>query len=830
MPAASTGLLAAARAWIGAGRQGGLAKPSPAQTIDAWVAGLPARLEALIRSGIAAAQQSTFLSTSFGITLPLMVLFVLTALANDLLTHTVRADRTLQLYASQTIANGQGPYAGYVIMHPPLAFIPGAVAIALGRLINMPDDVSVRFVLLAGALLSIWLAYHLGKNASGEHTVGVLTAACLGWNLVVSVVSTGEQIKLTVLPISLLMTLAIQQRRWFWAGIAAGFVTMTWAGAAIFIPIALVSAVLAWREAKARPLLYLLVGLSAALISMIAYLAATRTLHFLWQQYVMTIFTYVVNKLTGQGIYAEGAGVNNVLQNLQVSFADIVLLICGLAGFALYIWASWRRTGKPLNALLNPDGSVILLSVVFLFAQALLDFQSPDDIMPLVPFLAVLAAWFIWRLIIRAVPDETAAADPRRRVMLALGFVVILSVLRLMGVRSGNEIQRLSVAAEWFGSSVSEDMQVQALGNLTPIVLSGRQNATRVIHLGPKSLLAMESEGQTLDEFIASLEAINPAMVLLDSRNYEKPYLVDLYAALDKSYINMGGYPDQGAVYVRKGNAEAFLIGLGMQFAYDNPFVMDASLRASDTRQRGAVAAFEAAARGRGRDSAPLILLGQYYQAQEMGDEAFDTYVRASQLQVTRPFSQVALGNYYYAVGAKAEALKQYRRAFGERLETRPVDPRYLPRLLTPLDFRNLEHLLAVPLGDQQVVMGYDHHPRNPTANKEVTITLYWWTLQEAQSVGMVGLQWLTEDGTPIGEPAYFPMIWSPGYGTQWSYQLLTPEFEGDKETFRLQVQIYYPESVIEFDPDEDEADSVSEPFARIDVKDREAPDETPQE
>jgi hypothetical protein len=270
-------------------------------------------------------------------------------------------DSSLFTYAAQTIAGGEGPYGGYILMHSPVAFIPGALAIALGHLLNVADELSIRYssVLLVAA--SIWLTYFLGEALSQRRIVGVLAAAALGWNLLISQAAKGSQPKLITTLLILLMALAIQKRRWAWAGLSIGYAALAWAGALVLIPIPLMAALAQDRPSRWRALWHTIAGMLGALLTLAGYMAAKGTLAYLWLQYGRTVFRFVPSLAAGGAARSSAISLPALGQSIpKLTLPDQVMLALGIAGIVGYAWYTWRRSGKLWAALVSSCSSGIL--------------------------------------------------------------------------------------------------------------------------------------------------------------------------------------------------------------------------------------------------------------------------------------------------------------------------------------------------------------------------------------------------------------------------------------------------------------------------------------
>ena len=337
----------------------------------------------------------------------LMAVFVFGTHLAGLTRAKISADPSLSTYASQTIVNGDGPYGSYVIMHPPLAYIPGALSLALGRQFDIADELAIRFAILLMALANLVLIYCIGSNFSGERLVGLLSSAAFGWNLVILFPAHKSPTKMIVILMSLLMCLAVQKRCWTLAGAAAAGVFLSWAGAGVLIPVVLAAPLLQREEPRWPALARVTAGGGGVLAAMIIYLASQGTLINMWRQYPVTVYRYITAKIFHQGAGVPVESMDRITLKVQeLSRPDQAMLLLGVLGLLVYLWGEWRRERSFSAVISPPRASVIIMSSFLLWAGILFDVQNITDLVPLVPFLGFWAAWLIWRIVHRGVRSK----------------------------------------------------------------------------------------------------------------------------------------------------------------------------------------------------------------------------------------------------------------------------------------------------------------------------------------------------------------------------------------------------------------------------------------
>ena len=738
-------------------------------------------------------------STLGGLTIMLVVGALFSGLTNAVLV----GDRSLQAYCSQTIVRGEGPYGGYILMHPPLAFLPGAAAIRLGSFLGFDDVLSIRYFVLAESVISVWLAYLVAKELSNDSSAGVLAAAAIGWNMILWLIAGGEQIKLTLLPLMLLTIWLGQRRRWGWAGIAVGCVVFTWAGAFIFVPVVYAAALLQSQESRVKALRAISGGLLAVSLVMVVYLALEGTLPNLFQQYFLTIYRYGTNKLSGQGIYAQGIGFAHVYKHTRLSPADTAILVLGIIGLFAYVGHKWRAGHSPWAALSSPSGSMIVLMGLMSGAQGYVDFQTQLDFVPLLPALAPMSGWLVWQIILLWQRMWSDRSTGRSLSVYTLLLIVALSSARLLNPKifwAGLSNQRLGAA--WIQTTLDHDKSIQALGNLAPLVLTERQNHTRVIHLGPKSLIAMESEGQSLAQFEEDLSRIQPSLILMDTRNHSKDYLWPLIERLQDDYNYLGEYGGSGFTYSREGDTNAHLAGLGLTYSHDWPRLMEADLLATQGLTKEVVSSYRKAAGSYGTQAEPLIFLGDLYLEHGEDDLARTAYELATQRPGGSEWAYLAISRYWWlksgtpleaSLRARERAQKALAEAFDGELASSSTNT--LPRLVSPIHVsEEMEFPLSIGvpvntgIGGKVTLLGYSIESARVIAARPPRLTLFWWSPVSGLRRGRLTASWVAGQNNSIEDAFDQEIRLHPGYVVAWTYEISVPEEITRDDQMHLQI------------------------------------------
>lgn len=443
-------------------------------------------------------------------------------------TAPLKSDATLAIYASQQIANGRAPYSNYIIMHPPIPHLLGAVVIRLGRMFNIFDDISIKWFCLTLSVAIIFLAYGLGKKLDAE--LGALAALAASWNLTMLMTIWGMHVKLVMLLFYMLALWSLMNLRWFWAGLFLGIAVLSWGGGLVLLGVAL----LVWffgGERSWKSLWQFVLGMLIVAITVGLLLILSGSFIDFIHQYLQTFEQYVINKISGRGIRDPGIGLPNIFRSANLSTPDIFILFAGLAGFmGLLVQMRTRITENP--ALLTGASAALVGCGLVVF-----DFQSPFDLLPLLAALSIFAAWGIKWFIQAWVRVWNTEYSPIYIAMVILA----LSVIRMQVFQPvSDRLADQRTAATWLIGAVENQYPIQAFGELSVLVLGGETNALPVIHAGPKTFLAMNNLGWNMDALITALGQTEPGLVFIDNRNTKKDYLNALNIFLEENYALVG--------------------------------------------------------------------------------------------------------------------------------------------------------------------------------------------------------------------------------------------------------------------------------------------------
>ena len=466
----------------------------------------------------------------------------------------IKSDATLNLYIAQQLAAGARPYTDYFIMHPPISHFFGALTVLLSESFSISAVLGTRFLALLLCLLIMGVTYLLARDLveDGE----LLAVWAVSGNVFMLMVIWGFYEKLVMVLFLYLAVYMLNKDRVFAGGIFAGLVLMTWGGSILIVPAFLIVFIvrreISWQK--------FLLGFFLTLGIVVVALAMLGSLVHFYQQYFLTVIEYGINKLTFSGVRDAEIGVSNIRSNTNLSKIDALLLVGSGVSFFVFLFLKKRpeRFAKK---------SIAILAITFVSGiSILLDYQSPFDLIILFPALSILFAWSAFRLIHYWVDSWNVAFDP----VYIFVFLLVFGLVRVFSFqRVPNRLFAQKEAAAHLQTLIDQE-EVLFLGDLSTLVLAEGKNPSRVIHLGPKSFLAMRNEGYTVYEYLEDVSGQSPAIILVDQRNLEHDYLTVFYWWLEDHYVYLGNTNDPTMnVYINRESKDAMIPALAFMFNHN---------------------------------------------------------------------------------------------------------------------------------------------------------------------------------------------------------------------------------------------------------------------
>jgi hypothetical protein len=553
---------------------------------------------------------------AFGMVIIILAVFIFRTQRLALVERTFTGDQVFSTYAHQTVARGAGPFEDFIILHPPLSYMVGGLAIRLGDALNVNPVVAVRTMHIIFFTASIGTLYFLGKNMSGESSVGILAVAIGVWPIALGPISVNGSEKFVMLLPMLIGMLFAQERRWVLSGFFVTLGALSWAAGFIFVAAILGTAFLQQEDSRWITLGKTLAGILTANVLMAIYLLVKGTFRLFWQQFVVTTSSIVASELgfhtalNTYDRYGNFVSPRFLRRVSELSISEWFIAVFGVLAVVLCLSILVRAF---IKKELRSAQLAILLGTVVVLVSAAFDFQATGDFLPLIPFLSLFCAWGIWYIF---------ASRSRYGWFIMGGCLVALVLVRtfVYHYRSVDEISAVSpldrqqIASEWLNMWLAPDVPVQGLQqSLWPIILADRPNATRLVNPRPGSFMAMQSEGVTPAEILAELQDVRPALFLsarvLDEEDYDT--LDPILNWVDEEYLDYGKVD-----YFWHASPDSpinMVVLRGMDYALSHPEILQASMLAEKEGVSDEVVALLEGAVDRGQSIA-LIFLGHLYR------------------------------------------------------------------------------------------------------------------------------------------------------------------------------------------------------------------------
>jgi len=456
----------------------------------------------------------------------------------------MRPDASIQIYVAQEIARGNPPYVKVFFPKTPLTGLLGAMAIFIGRPFRVSDVIAIRALFFVVAVICVPFIYLLARRLAESSIAGVMVALVLvfiphfGW-----FASSGPEPKILTMFWGLISLWALARSSWFLGGLAGSLSFLSWQPGGIFILLALGMATLSSTTERKRGLLWALLGVLIPLCLVTLYLFAVGALAPALRQMVLDQFVW--------GFSASERGSKGLVERIGlplVFMRESLTRVPWFAWLGPLGWAMFTLEGL-LSVARRAKGSSsvvakipVLLSGYFWLAFAFFDFQGYPDLIPLFFYLAFGLGWLLWqaaRLLARVVSGLPPVAS-RAYLQPSMGiiFVLLLTLYSRGGPpedASPNGLEHQAQEAARLDKELGAEGQIQAFGNLVPIVLAGRLNLTPVIHLGPKHYsLAMHEPGG-FEGIIDTLWRERPEIIIVN-RNFYRPWVRPLRRFLKENY------------------------------------------------------------------------------------------------------------------------------------------------------------------------------------------------------------------------------------------------------------------------------------------------------
>jgi hypothetical protein len=434
-------------------------------------------------------------------------------------------DRANWDYFAQVISRGGVPYRDVVNIKSPLSAYIGAAAIVAARPFGLRDVYAIRVTYLLLAALTVAFTFLVTLDYLGSRRVALLASIMmLSFGAFARLNGGGVQQKTPMVLFGLITLLAILKDRPFAAGIFGMLSALSWQPGLLFVGVAGLAFsryLTSWRDMK---VVKLLAGAAIPLAIQLGYFWAVGALNdfYLWNiHFNATVY--------GPGQARPLAGFLGRLAKMMAGTYHserfyFYLAVPGIAIAARQTFTRARQAGARSFPETAPWHALIIAPVAY-FIFCIIDIQGGADLIPLLPFVAALAAAALvfaveqaarlaqtWRPGLNRLQSETAGIS----FLLVLAFVFSLSEL-LIRERDFPTLADQDAGVKEIMSYLAPGDKIFVHGNVEILVLSGLTNASKYFLLdrGKDGYLDQVEEGG-FGGWLDRLKAERPKVVALD--------------------------------------------------------------------------------------------------------------------------------------------------------------------------------------------------------------------------------------------------------------------------------------------------------------------------
>jgi hypothetical protein len=347
---------------------------------------------------------------------------------------------------------------------------------------------------------------------------------------------TGPDAKTPGILFAVLSMALVVHRRWFWGAFLGSLAFLVWQPLLIYAAVAVVWAIVAseaadrWRSG------------ARALAGAVIPVAATVLYFLLAGALPKFIEAALVFPFTGvqRGQETVGDRIDRIVFVVNRDYGNTRVLFWGglLLMLALFAVALARGRSRLMGVVTEPYVGVVIATFLGIAAFTLSDFQGYPDLYPLLPYAAIGLGG-----VVALVEGRTSGARLRR----AGGAVALAGVAILVGLSwhwyagehggGGRPLWAERQDAAKLNRALDPGETLYALGDPTPLVLTGRRNASRFIYLnsGVGAWVIHHTRGG-LAGWKAQILSSNPAVVTIADWNTAtadkvRPWLRSIYGS-----------------------------------------------------------------------------------------------------------------------------------------------------------------------------------------------------------------------------------------------------------------------------------------------------------
>jgi hypothetical protein len=460
---------------------------------------------------------------------------------------TLRRDEAIYAYGGQQLAKGVPVYVSIFDPKTPLSAMLAAVGPLIAHPLGAGGVHLMRIEFFIFACLTVVAVYLLALGLWGSPLAGIVCAVTFASFKGFALDALGgPDAKTPGIFFAVVSMVLLVRRRPFWGAFAGSLAFLVWQPLGVYAVIAVLGTLLIpeadrrWRRAGNA-----LCGAAIPVAAMTLYFWLAGALPQLVEAAVRFPLTGVqrVHETFAEHFDRIVSTVNDSYGETRVLFwGGLLLLLAMLVGRLV-------RGRADLRSLLgDPYLSVVIASFVPLAAFSLVDFQGYPDLYPLLPYAALGVGGAAY-LAVRALRGWPLRGTATAVTLAAAAAIAGLSWHWYAGQRDTVLVSQRADAAT-IERMLGPRGTLYALGDPTPLVLTGRRNPSRFIYLGSGvARWVVRHTPGGLNGWKAKIRAAHPKVVV--SGDWGGPYRRALETWLSSTY--RAGHLGSWRIFVRPG-------------------------------------------------------------------------------------------------------------------------------------------------------------------------------------------------------------------------------------------------------------------------------------
>ncbi|MFY9609541.1 MAG: DolP-mannose mannosyltransferase [Blastocatellia bacterium] len=432
-------------------------------------------------------------------------------------------DRSIWDYFAQEIARGGAPYRDVVDIKTPFSAYIGAAVLLIARPFGIQDVLAIRVAWLLVSSIAVGLVFLVASRSFNKVTAVMAAAIMLSFEHFSISNSAGIEPKTLVVAFGLSCLWAIQSKKSLLSGLFGMLAALTWQPGLLYVGVAFLASSHLLTRPFSKEATRTLAGAALPLFLLLLHLFLLGALRDFYHWTILFNFSVYAPR----GLRTLSGFVRTLDRDISQAYTDQRLwFVLAAIGFLLSLLLEAIRF-RERRTRLSPDSisrDTILLSALIYLLFCMINIQGPDDLIPLLPYVAIFAA-------VAIIQSLDSIADllfqlmrrPAHPVIKQTSYVLILCWISFNDAASafayqlnGPHLEEQILAAREITSHLAPGDKVYAHGNVQLLVLSGLRNAERHVLLDRgKDTFMDRVEPGGFASWFASLKDKRPKIVVL---------------------------------------------------------------------------------------------------------------------------------------------------------------------------------------------------------------------------------------------------------------------------------------------------------------------------